>query len=90
MYKSLSNFSFYNLITHAQFGFRNGLSTENAIHNFLDFVYIALDNGEFTTCTMLDLTKAFDTLNRSILLRNLEFYDVRNVAQAWFASYFSN
>ena len=31
-------FTFYNLLSPAQFGFSSGLSTENAIKNFLDFV----------------------------------------------------
>ena len=48
-------FRFYNLLSPAQYGFRSGLSTENAINNFLDFVYRALDNGEFTSFILSDL-----------------------------------
>ena len=41
-----SYFDFFNLLNPSQFGFRSGMSTENAIHSFLDHVYIALDNGK--------------------------------------------
>jgi len=82
-------FNHYKLLTPAQFGFRSGFSTECALHTFLDHVYRSLDNAEFTVCIMLDLSKAFDTLNRDILINKLEYYGIRGVAKAWFISYFA-
>jgi hypothetical protein len=38
----------------------------------------------------LDLTKAYDVLNRQMLLDKLESYGIRGIANQWFQSYLSN
>jgi hypothetical protein len=38
----------------------------------------------------LDLTRAYDVVNHSILLDKLEFYVIRDPDKAWFESYLSN
>ena len=71
----------YNLLTPAQFGLRAGFSTNDALHNFLAYVYRANDYLKFTVCILLDLIKAFDTLNCDIFIRkNLEYYGIQGVA----------
>ena len=50
----------------------------------------ALDDGNFSCGIFLDLQKAFDTVDHSILLSKLYHYRIRGLENKWFESYFAN
>lgn len=67
----------YNILSDNQFGFREGMSTEDAILNLTSYIYNAIDNKVPVLCIFVDLSKAFDTVSHTNLLRKLESYGMR-------------
>lgn len=79
-----------NLLNPSQHGFLPGRNTESAILEFTEEISKALDNKVLATGILLDLSKAFDTVNHNILLSKLESIGVRGTALLWFQSYLHN
>ena len=73
-----------------QFGFRKKYSTNHALLSIVEGIRDKLDNKTFVCGVFIDLEKAFDTVNHQILLKKMEHYGVRGVANKWFASYLSS
>ena len=46
--------------------------------------------GIFTCGVFLDPQKAFDTMSRDILLKKLEYYEIRRITNSWFQSHLNN
>lgn len=76
-----------NTISSEQFGFRRGRSTYMAILEMQDKISDSLDKNEFAMGVFFDLSKAFDTVNHTILLNKLEHYGIRGMAQQWLSNY---
>lgn len=47
----------------------------------------AMDEGKLIGTVLVDLRKAFDSVNHSLLLRKLEIYGCSPLSLSWFASY---
>ena len=49
----------------------------------LEMIWEAVDNGQFG-CGIIDLQKAFDTVDNHILLKKLDYYRVEGRSNDWF------
>ena len=70
-----------------QFGFRPGHSTELAALRLVDHLTTEMDNSNVPTNIYIDLSKAFDSLNHSILLKKLNHYGISGCSHKLFCSY---
>ena len=66
-------------------------STESALLNIQDDLFLNMSEGSTTALTLLDLSAAFDTIDHSILFHRLhECYGINGLALSWFESYLSD
>ena len=69
IYNRLNNyFSTHNVLAKEQFGFRTKHSTNHVISDVTNKLQNLRDNNYSTCLILLDLSKAFDTVNHKILL----------------------
>ena len=76
-----------NVLYDYQYGFRHSHSTQQAIITPVDRITKSLDKGHIAITILLDLKKAFDTVDHRILLRKLYAYGIRGALLKWFESY---
>ena len=88
--------SFYNFLTEndllsdSQFGFRKSRSCELAVTDLIDRLLNNMDNRVLNGLLLVDLKKAFDLVNHSILLSKLQMYGFSPSTVQWFTSYLSD
>ena len=61
-----------NILYSKQLGFQNGHSTDHAVIKLFDQIIEFFENNRYTLGISIGLSKAFDTVHHSILLKKLE------------------
>ena len=75
------------LFYDSQYGFLKNHSTEYAAMELTDKVLKDIDERNISLAIFMDLSKAFDTLDHSILINKLAYYGIHGAALRWFTSY---
>jgi len=89
IYNQLSEFLTVNsLLYEFQSGFRSKYSTDTCLIHLLDFIKGNNAKGLYTGMVLLDLQKAFDTVDHSILYNKLHALGVESID--WFKSYLTD
>lgn len=83
-------FEEHRLLVPAQFGFRRGMSTVQAVDFLVQEILNGFECKNFTSVMLCDLSRAFDCVSHEILLKKFERYGVRGDALSILASYLSD
>ena len=79
-----------NILYKYQSGFRRSYSTETALNDLFDRSKYSMDKGLYAGMVMIDLQKAFDTVNHAIMSDKRGAIGCDDGSVNWFNSYLSN
>ena len=79
-----------NILYKYQSGFREHHSTDTCLSYLTDKVKIGFEEGLLKGMVLIDLQKAFDTIDYSILLEKMSCLGFAGKRIAWFTSYLTN
>ncbi|XP_065683557.1 uncharacterized protein LOC136096349 [Hydra vulgaris] len=83
IYNFLNNSACFHI---RHFGFRSNHSTSHALISITEMIRGAINSGSFACGVFKDLQKAFDTVDHNILIKKLNYYGIRGIANHWFSS----
>ena len=83
-------FSSNGLLYESQYGLRKLHSTESAALEFTDRISQEMDAKRIPFSILLDLSKAFATLDHNVLLSKLDYYGIKDTVLDWFKRYLTN
>jgi len=93
LYEKLMHHRLYNflgkhkLLHPSQYGYVPMSNCSYASAELLGHIYNNINNNKKTAAIFLDISKAFNTISHSILLRKLQCFGIRGTALQWFKSY---
>ena len=73
-----------------QSGFHKNHCTDTSLAYLMDNILTGFDSGLLTRVSLIDLQKAFDTINHDILLRKMSALRFSDRSINWFQQYLSN
>ena len=89
--KELMDFLENNNILHPnQGGFRRNRSTVDTVSSLINYISNSKNNREYSMAIFLDLSKAFDSVNHSLLLGKLERVGIKGNLFRWLKCYLTN
>ena len=74
----------------SQYGFRKNHTCHHAVGELISEIVKHLQKGNYTACLLLNLSKAFDTLQRSVIFAKLERYGLRGNCLDWLKKYLTD
>ena len=86
MYKTKIIFVKHDILYKCQYGLRTDHSTTHALVDVLEYIYNALDDGNYVIGVYVDIEKAFDSVSHDILPQELQHYGIRGLSLNWFSS----
>ena len=78
------------ILSDSQYAYRKNRSTELAAVRLVKRLLENFDENKVTIAVFLDLTRAFDCVDHSILGKKLEHYGIKNIPLQWFMSYLTD
>ena len=91
LYNQISDyFTKKQLLSKQQFGFRPLHSTTTTLLDCTNEWYVNMDHGLYNLVVLLDLKKAFNTVNHGILLHKLQLYGFETRALDFMRDYLTN
>lgn len=91
VYNQLSQYiATNNILSEFQSGFRPNHSTTTALLKLTNDIYSSAGKGQLTGAIFIDLSKAFDLVDRYLLLDKLYAIGLSNNPLLWFNSYLHN
>lgn len=85
-----SFFNRFSIFSKAQHGFLSGRNTTTAVYELTQTIITILESGEIPLGIFMDLSKAFDCVNHTFLLRKLEILGIRDKQLEFVRNYLKN
>ena len=79
-----------NIITHTQHAFRTGHSTTTCLLKLTEDIRIGMDEGKATGILAIDLSKAFDAIDHTILIKKLQNIGINGHLLTFIQEYLKN
>ena len=80
----------YKILSDCQYGFRKGKNTTQAIFHLTTDFLECFNKKTYTIAIFLDLRKAFDTVNKDILIYKLNLLGFRGISNQFLNSYMTD